>query len=203
MTSHSPIIPFVPRSTNNCLDLAVRYIGRFLPVVLGMWLLVALPSTMAVYVFALRGQMDLRLVLVLIYFATLPLGVLIMNDAAPRVFGHSLEDAPAENRSSRKAAFGISLVLVVLGLGWAFLAENVGDRMGLSVRIQAWSVWGGLGLAGFVVALQALVNVARYQRIDWGTGRMFFFSLCTRSVCALGPALAFFPPVKDWRLAPF
>ena len=201
MTSHSPIIPFVPRGTNNCLDLAVRYMGRFLPVVLGMWLLAAMPSTMAVYVFALRGQMDLRLVLVLIYFTTLPLGVLIMNDAVPRIFGHSLAEEPSERLSSRSARIGVGIVLAVLGLGWAFLTENLGDRMGLSVQVQAWSVWGGLGLAGFVVALQALVSVARYQRIDWGTARMFFFSLCTRSVCAVGPALAFFPPFKDWRLA--
>ena len=200
MASHFPIIPFVPRTTNNCLDLAVRYVGRFLPVVLGMWLLVALPTTMAVYVLSLRGQMDLRLVLVLVYFATLPLGVLVMNDAVPRIFGHSLKEEPPEPSSSRNAIFGVSLVLVVLGLGGAFLAENLGDRMGLSMRIQTWSVWGGLGLAGFVVALYALASVARYQKIDWGTARMFFFSLCIRSVCAVGPALAFFPPVKDWRL---
>ncbi len=201
MASHFPIIPFVPRTTNNCLDLAVRYVGRFLPVVVGMWLLVALPSTMAVYGLSLRGQMDLRLVLVLIYFTTLPLGVLVMNDAVPRIFGHSLPAEPLERSPKRNAVFGVSLVLVILGLGWAFLAENLGDRMGLSVRIQTWSVWGGLGLAGFVIALYALASVARYQKIDWGTARMFFFSLSIRSVCAVGPALAFFPPFKDWRLS--
>jgi hypothetical protein len=200
MPDRSPLIPFVPRNTNQCLDLAVRYVGQFLPVVSGMWLLIALPSAGAVYALAVWEQMDLRLALVVIYFATLPLGVLVMNDAVPRIFGYSLKDQSQADRS-RSGTFGISVVLVLLGLGWAFLAENLGDSLDLSVQARSWSIWGGLGLAGFVVSLAALVSVARFQRIDWGTGRMFFLCLCLRSLCAIGPAMVIFPPFSDWRLA--
>ena len=193
-----PIIPFIPRTTNHCLDLATRYVGRFSSVVLGIWLLITLPSASAVYVLASLGKIDLRLVAAVIYFATLPLGILIMNDAVPRIFGQSLAEAVPQSRGN---AFGVSVVLVILGLGWALLAENLGDAMGLSVRMRSWSIWGGLGLAAFVVGLGALLSVARYQRIDWGTARMFFLCLCLRSLCALGPAFMIFPPFNDWRIA--
>ncbi len=198
MTEPLPIISFVPRGTNGCLDLAVRYVGQFSAIVLGMWLLVALPSTSAVYALAFWGKIDLRLTLAGIYFATLPLGVLVMNDAVPRIFGQSLEMPPAR---ARNGAFAVSVVLAILGLAWAFLAENMGDRLGLSVRGRSWSIAGGLGLAGFVLSLGALIGVARHQRIDWGTGRMFFLCLCLRSLSALGPAFVIFPPFHDWRLA--
>ncbi len=201
MTHSLPIIPLVPRGTNQCLDLAVRYLGQFLPVVLGMWVLVALPTAGVVYYLAAWEKLDIRMTLVVIYFATLPLGVLLMNDAVPRIFGQSLETNTRDTPASRRGVFGVSAVLVGLGLFGAFLAENLGDRMGLSVRARSLSIWGGLGLAGFVVLLNALISVARYQRIDWRTARMFFLCLCLRSVCIVGPALALFPPFSDWRLA--
>lgn len=196
-----PIISFKPRTINQNLDLAFRYLGQFLVGVLGMWLLIAFPTTALVYVFAEFGKIDLRWVVMIIYFATLPLGVLVINDAVPRIFGRSPFDRTKDPSVSRNGAFGLSVVLVLLGLGWAFLAENLGDRLGLTVTTRAWSIWGGIGLAGSVVIVKTLVSVARSQRIDWRTGQMFFLSLCLRSLCALGPALMLFPPFSDWRLA--
>ena len=179
----------------------MRYLGRFLPGVLGMWLLVALPAAAFVYVFAQWGQLDLRLTALVIYFATLPLGVLVINDAVPRIFGRSPALAESDPPRSRNGVFGLSAVLVILGLVWAYLAQNLGDRLGLSVTARVWSIGGGIGLAGFVVCFNVAFRIARSQRIDWRTGRMFFLCLCLRSVCALGPALMIFPPFSDWRLA--
>lgn len=196
-----PIISFKPRTVNQCLDLAFRYTGRFLVGLLGIWLLVAFPITALVYVFARFGDIDLRWVAMIIYFATLPLGVLVINDAVPRIFGRSPKDLAMEPSAYRGGAFGLSVVLVLLGLGWAFLAENLGDRLGLTFSTRAWSIWGGIGLAGSVVIVKTLVGVARSQRIDWRTGQMFFLSLCLRSLCALGPALMLFPPFINWWLA--
>lgn len=201
MIDAEPIISFKPRTVNQSLDLAFRYVGRFLVGILGMWLLIAFPTTALVYVFARFGDIDLRWVAILIYFASLPLGVLVINDAVPRVFGRSPQDPVMQPGDSRSGAFGLSVILVILGLGGAFLAENLGDRLGLTFTARAWSIWGGIGLAGSVVIIMALISVARSQRIDWRTGQMFFLSLCLRSVCALGPALMLFPPFRDWRLA--
>jgi hypothetical protein len=201
MIRQLPIIPLVPRGTNQCLDLAVRYFGQFLPVLLGMWVLVALPSASAVYALAVREKIDIRLALLVIYFSTLPLGVLLMNDAVPRIFGRSLETGLRDTPQSRRGMFVVSAVLVGVGLFWAFLAENLGDRLGLSVGARSWSIALGLGLAAFVVLLNSLVSVARHQQIDWGTARVFFLCLFLRSLCIVGPALALFPPFGDWRLA--
>ncbi|MCA9073117.1 MAG: hypothetical protein KDA84_29545 [Planctomycetaceae bacterium] len=196
-----PIISFKPRTINQSLDLAFRYVGHFLGCTLGMWLLIAFPTSALVYVFSQFGDVDLRWVLMIIYFATLPLGVLLINDAVPRIFGCSSSELRMEPATYPNGAFGLSVVLVILGLGWAFLAENLGDRLGLTFTTRSWSIWGGIGLAGSVVIIKALISVARSQRIDWRTGQMFFLSLCLRSLCVLGPALVLFPPFKDWRLA--
>lgn len=201
MTPESrPIIAFRPRTTNQCLDLSMRYFGQFLPGVVGVWLLIALPATAFVYFFARLGQLDLRLTVLAIYFSSLPLGVLLINDAVPRLFARSPGESD-RSASSRSGVFGLSVVLVVLGLGWAWLAGNLGDRLELSLQARAWAIGGGIGLAGFVICFNISIRVARSQRIDWRTARMFFLCLCLRSLCALGPALMIFPPFNDWRLA--
>lgn len=80
-------VPLVPRSTSNCLDLAVCFLRQHLAPIAGLWASVALPSCLLVYVLVDRYDFKLPLAALVLFFATSPLGVLIMTGAAPCAFG--------------------------------------------------------------------------------------------------------------------
>ena len=80
-------IPLVPRSTANCIDLAVCFARQHLAPIAGLWAIVALPTCALVYVLVDRYEFQMPLALLVFLLATSPLGVLIMAGAAPSAFG--------------------------------------------------------------------------------------------------------------------
>ena len=86
-------IPLVPRSTSNCIDLAVCFLRQYLAPIAGLWAVVAIPSCLLVYVLVDRYEFKLPLAMLVFFFATSPLGVLIMTGAAISMPAADLADA--------------------------------------------------------------------------------------------------------------
>jgi hypothetical protein len=80
-------IPLAPRTTSNCLDLALCFLRRHIAAVARLWALVAVPSCALVYFLMDRYELKLPLALAVLFLATSPLGVLLIWGAAPSVFG--------------------------------------------------------------------------------------------------------------------
>lgn len=80
-------IPLVPRSTSGCIDLAVSFLRAYLAPIGWMWATVAVPACGLVYYLVDRYEYTLPLAVLVFFFATAPLGVLIMTGAAPAAFG--------------------------------------------------------------------------------------------------------------------
>lgn len=191
-----PAIALIPRTTSNCLDLAVVYFGRYYSVLFGMWMLVALPAALMVYFLTRWWELDWRFSIATVYFSSLALSVLVVNDAVPRLFSQSDETDPIEPRSSR-GLFGATLVLVLLGVGGGLLLHNLGDAFGLSVSVQRIGEATGFCLAGVALLVQSSITVGRYQHLSWSMARAFYLGLSVRSLAAVGPALVLFPP-QSW-----
>ena len=191
-----PTIALIPRTTSNCLDLAVVYFGRNYPVLFGMWMLVALPAALLVYLLTRWWELDWRFAIATVYFSSLALSVLVVNDAIPRLFPQSDEATPDDRRSSR-GLFGATLVLVILGIGGGLLVRNMGDAFGLTVSLQRVGVAAGFCIAGVALLVQSSITVGRYQHLSWSMARAFYLGLTVRSLAAIGPALVLFPP-ESW-----
>lgn len=80
-------VPLVPRTTSNCIDLAVCFLREHLGPISRLWATVALPACVLVYVLVDRFECRLPTALLVLFFATSPLGVLLMTGAAPCAFG--------------------------------------------------------------------------------------------------------------------
>ncbi|MEX0703269.1 MAG: hypothetical protein WD069_14340 [Planctomycetales bacterium] len=80
-------ISLAPRTLSHCLDLAAMFYGRRLRDILRLWACFAVPCCLAAWWLAARWQLDVRTVLGLVYFASLPMGVLLVAGAAASSFG--------------------------------------------------------------------------------------------------------------------
>ena len=60
-------IPLVPRSTSNCLDLAVCFLRQYLAPIAGLWATLAVPACVFVYIMIDRYEYHLSLAL-LVFF---------------------------------------------------------------------------------------------------------------------------------------
>ncbi|WP_166821442.1 hypothetical protein [Thalassoroseus pseudoceratinae] len=191
-----PAIALIPRTTSNCLDLAVVYFGRNYSVLFGMWMLVALPAALLVYFLTRWWELDWRFAIATVYFSSLALSVLVINDAVPRLFTEADGSSEDEPRSSR-GLFGATMVLVILGVGGGLLIRNMGDAFGLTVSLQRIGVATGFCSAGVALLVQSSITVGRYQHLSWSMARAFYLGLSVRSLAAVGPALVLFPP-ESW-----
>lgn len=81
-------IALAPRKATSCLDLAIRFYGRFLIPILKLWALIAIPACVLVYFFSYYFLLDLRVALTIAFFATSPLGVLLTWNTAQFTFGN-------------------------------------------------------------------------------------------------------------------
>jgi hypothetical protein len=80
-------VPLAPRSTANCLDLALCFLRHYLKPIAGLWATIALPACILVYVLVDRYDFHLWMAMLIFFFVTSPLGVLLMAGAAPCAFG--------------------------------------------------------------------------------------------------------------------
>lgn len=80
-------VPLVPRTTSNCLDLALCFVRQHIGPIARLWALVAAPACLLVYVLMDRYEFKLPLALAVLFMATSVLGVLLISGAAPCVFG--------------------------------------------------------------------------------------------------------------------
>lgn len=173
-------IPLVPRSTANCIDLAVCFLRQFIAPVARLWATVALPACILVYVLVDRYEFQLPTAILVYFLATSPLGVLIVAGAAPSVFGEPLTYWGTWRRLGRHGAwllFKGLLLRCAIGLG---LLLFVAPGWYLAVRY------------GFFVEQAALSKMARHlhdrradELLQGETGDLVFRSVAIVLFCGL------------------
>jgi hypothetical protein len=143
-------IPLVPRTTSNCLDLAVCFLRQCLAPIGALWASVAGPACALTYLLVDRYEFTMPLALLVFFFATSPLGVLLISGAAPRAFG---EPFTFRGTWARLGSRGIGL-----------LARGLGLRLPIGVGFMLF-LFPGWYLAlrtGFFAEQAALSNMARH-----------------------------------------
>jgi hypothetical protein len=138
-------VPLVPRTTSNCLDLAVAFARQHAAPIGALWAMIAVPACAAVYYLVDQYELKLPLAVAVFFFATSPLGVLMMTGAAPCAFGEPFTFRGTWSRLGWKGvgllAWGL-LLRCLIGLGLvAFLFPGwyVGVRSGFFVEQAALS----------------------------------------------------------------
>jgi hypothetical protein len=124
MNDRPATVPFTPRSTANCLDLAVMYCGRQLPTFLTLWSCAAVPSCALVYVLTYFYEFDMRLPMLVIYVATTVLGGWLIAAVTPGIF-QQLAIAGDEEEADNSAPSSLPaqyLTFAALLLGGGLLA---------------------------------------------------------------------------------
>jgi hypothetical protein len=143
-------VPLAPRSTSNCLDLAVCFLRHYLRPIAGLWATVAVPGCTLVYLLVDRYEFELPLA-VLVYFGlTSPLGVLLMAGAGPCVFG---EPFTVRGTWSRLGWRGVELLL-----------RGIALRIAIALGLLLF-IFPGCYLAvrtGFFVEQSVLSKMARH-----------------------------------------
>ncbi len=143
-------IPLVPRSTSNCIDLAVCFLRLYLAPIAALWATVALPACLIVYVLVERYEFKLWLAMLVFFVVTSPLGVLIMTGAAPCAFGEPFTYRGTWSRLGWRG-FG----LLARGLGWRCV-------IALGVVLFVFPGWYIGVRTGFFVEQSALSKLARH-----------------------------------------
>jgi hypothetical protein len=143
-------VPLVPRTTANCLDLAVAFARRHAVPIGALWAVVAVPSCAAVYLLIDRYELKLPLAVAVFFFATSPLGVLLMSGAAPCAFGESFTFRETWSHLGWK---GVGLLL------WGLLMRCV---IGLGLVAFIFPGWYVGVRSGFFVEQSALSKMARH-----------------------------------------
>lgn len=141
-------VPLVPRTTSNCLDLAVVFLRAHFAPIARLWALVALPSCVSVYVLVDRFEFKMPLALAVFFFVTSPLGSLLISGAAPCAFG---EPFTFQRTLQRLGPRGVGLIL--WGLAVRCLAA-------LGILLFIFPGWYLLVRTGFRVEKVALSRIA-------------------------------------------
>jgi len=138
-------IPLAPRSTANCLDLALCFLRRHFTPISALWASIALPACIVAYVLIDRYEFHLPLALAVLVLATSPLGVVLMAGAAPAAFGEPFTFRGTWSRLGRRGirlvAWGLALrIVTALGfLCFVFPGWYVAMRTGFFVEQWALS----------------------------------------------------------------
>ena len=115
-------VPLVPRTTSNCLDLAVCFLRQNLRPIAGLWATVAIPACTVVYWLVDRYEFELPLAVLAFFGMTSPLGVLLMAGAGASAFG---EPFTYRGTWARLGWRGAGLILRGLALRLAIAAGLV------------------------------------------------------------------------------
>jgi hypothetical protein len=133
-------VPLVPRSTGNCIDLALCFMRHYLKPIASLWATVAVPSCLLVYVLADRFEWKMSAALLVFFFASSPLGVLLMAGAAPCVFGEKFNYRSTMQRVGWSGIWlmmkGLALRCLMLGgfLIFIFPGWYLGVKYGFMVE---------------------------------------------------------------------
>lgn len=110
-------ISLLPRSTADCLDMAVMFFGRHLRTILGLCLAFMVPAGALVYGLSYVYEIDVRVALIVAFLATSPLGVLLVSRTAAGAFGGPSPPAPlAEGEGNGVRTGGVPHMKTLLGL---------------------------------------------------------------------------------------
>jgi hypothetical protein len=109
-------ISLVPRTTADCLDLAVMFISRRLPVMMLLWCAVAVPSCFCVYLMCSLFEADALWAAAVVFFASSPLGVCLGLVAVPSAFGEPFSLQTLWRRLRRGSS-----MLLLKGIAWRFV----------------------------------------------------------------------------------
>jgi hypothetical protein len=143
-------ISLEPRSTSNCLDLAVCFLRQYLAPIAGLWATVAVPSCVLVYLLIDRYEFKLPLAILVLFVATSPLGVLLVSGAAPAAFGEPFTFRGTWARLGRR---GVGLLARGLALRVAIAA---------GAMLFFFPGWYLLVRTGFFVEQAVLSKMARH-----------------------------------------
>ncbi|MGQ0634168.1 MAG: hypothetical protein ACT4QC_06145 [Planctomycetaceae bacterium] len=110
-------IPLTPRTTSNCLDLALVLLRAQLRPIMVLWAGIALPACFLTYVLIDRFSGHLPLGIGVFYFASSPLGIVLIAGAAPCAFGEPFSILAVCRRLEWRLAG-----LLTAGAAWRLLA---------------------------------------------------------------------------------
>ena len=187
-------ISLQPRNTLHCIDLAVRFYGRHLVTILGLWLLVTVPACGLVYELAAHSEYDLRMALFVGYFATFPLGTLLISGAAPNAFGEPFdlsggeptkEGRPFETTTSllNFAAGVLIVVLLVFNFDLEFARSFAQQEI---IRLAV------LGTLTGVLVFRSIVFWENSHRLTNSSVRLLLYGVLRKVVICLGAAVCLF-----------
>lgn len=111
-----------PRTVAQCLDLSMILLREFALPFLRLWLTIALPACAGTFLAVRYFDADLRLALLVFWFATAPCGILLVSAAAPSAFGES----PTVRGVFRSLWRGSSVILLLKVLASRVLAALLG-----------------------------------------------------------------------------
>lgn len=194
MNLEQTTVPLVPRTTFNCLDLAVRFAGQHFLSIAEVWLTVALPACCLVYVLSTLFEIDVRLTLAVIFFATWPLGTLLIAGTTRSVFGEPFQPSREPHttlfslRSLIKATDAV-VALIFAAVVLDLLAEILGRDLilGQQMEVSAFIVLTSL------LTLRLVLFIIRFAGFSSGLPRVLVEGFFRRLAIALGPALLLFP----------
>jgi len=187
-------ISLQPRNTLRCIDLAVRFYGRHLRTIAGLWLLVTIPACGLVYELAAYAEYDLRMALFVGYFATLPLGTLLMSGAAPNAFGEPFDLTGGETtQDGNPFETTISLLnFAAVVLTVVLLAFNFDLEFARPVAQQETIRLAVLGTLTGVLVFRSIIFLETSHRLTASSVRLFLYGLLRKSVLFLGPMVCLF-----------
>ncbi|MCH7687419.1 MAG: hypothetical protein IH899_12185 [Planctomycetes bacterium] len=187
-------ISLQPRNTLHCLDLAVCFYGRHLVTILGLWLLVTVPACGLVYELAAHSEYDLRMALFVGYFATFPLGTLLMSGAAPNAFGEPFDltggEGTGDGRSFETTRAFLNFAAIVLTA--VLLVFNFDLEFARSFAQQENTRLAVLGTLTGVLAFRSVLFLESFHRLTKNSLQLFLFGFVRKCVICLGPAVCLF-----------
>lgn len=197
-------VPLLPRTTANCLDLGLRFLMAHLRPIAGIWLSAAVPAGVLTYLLAIQLEMDVRLTAVVLYFATMPLGVLLIAGTSRALFGETF--VPVREASSRRARLGRQVLNFADGISLLLFGVLVVDYVAGRFAIKFLPDENDtliISILGAILAsllLRLTLVVARYASFSPGLWKVLIAGFFRRLAIGIGPGLILFP-YDSWMIA--
>lgn len=199
MNLNRSAVALVPRTTSNCLDLAAIVVRRHFRAVAGITLLIAAPAVVVVWMLCTFFEFDMRLAIVVWYFATAPLGVLLASGVVPATFGESFtRPSPQRDQSAKVRRELLCNVLMLACAACVIIGFAFRDRFEASN-----SVLPQLSLtAVFGLSLTLLVAIGLFPaggpRWSKPASGALSYTIIIRALLGLVPAMCLFE--STWRI---